>query len=102
MGVEKGGDMKLKPLFDRVVLLPKKSEEKIGGILLPTAAQEKSQIATVVAVGEGGTADGKIAPIKVKVGDEVLYSKYSGVEYEEDEKKYVVVRQADILAIIEK
>ena len=93
--------MRLKPLFDRVVLLPKKSEsESKGGIILPTAAQEKSQIATVVAVGEGGTCDGKAAPIKVAVGDEVLYSKYSGVEYEEDGEKYVIVRQADILAII--
>ena len=94
--------MKIKPLFDRIVLLPKKSEEKKGGILLPTAAQEKSQIATVVAVGDGGPADGKVAPIVVKVGDEVLYSKYSGVEYEEDDVKYVVVRQPDIIAIIEK
>lgn len=93
--------MKLKPLFDRVVLLPKKNDnETKGGIILPTAAQEKSQIAVVVAVGEGGMPDGKEAPMKVCVGDEVLYSKYAGVEYEENGEKYTIVRQADILAII--
>ena len=94
--------MKLKPLFDRIVLLPKKSEEMKGGIILPTAAQEKSQIATVVAVGDGGAPDGKNAPIKVQVGDDVLYSKYAGVEYEEDGEKFVIIRQPDILAIVKK
>ncbi len=93
--------MKLKPLFDRVVLLPEKREETKGGILLPTVAQEKSQIATVVAVGEGGTADGKEVKMMVKKGDEVLFSKYAGVEFEEDGKTYVIVRQSDILAVVE-
>ncbi len=92
--------MKLQPLFDRVLLEPKKAEESKGGILLPSVAQDKSQIAKVVAVGEGGTADGKDVKMLVKVGDEVLYSKYAGVEIEDGDKKYVVVRQSDILAII--
>lgn len=92
--------MKLEPLFDRVVLLPKKSEESKGGIFLPSVAQEKSQIATVIAVGAGGTADGKDVKMQVNVGDEVLFSKYAGVEVEDGDKKYVIVRQADILAIL--
>lgn len=94
--------MKLKPLFDRVVLLPKEKEEKTNlGIILPTIAQEKSQIAKVVAVGEGGLPDGKELKMQVKAGDMVLYAKYSGTEFEEDGKKYIIVRQADILAVIE-
>ena len=92
--------MKLQPLFDRVLLEPKKAEESKGGILLPSVAQDKSQIAKVISVGEGGTADGKEVKMLVKVGDEVIYSKYAGVEIEDGEKKYVVVRQSDILAII--
>ncbi len=94
--------MKIKPLFDRVVLLPKENQEETkGGIILPTAAQEKSQFATVVAVGQGGELDGKKIEIQVKVGDSVLYAKYSGTEITVEDKKYVVVRQADILAIVE-
>ena len=94
--------MKIKPLFDRVVLLPKEKEtETKGGIILPTAAQEKSQMAKVVAVGEGGEIDGKKVTMQVKVGDMVLYAKYSGTEITVDDKKYVVVRQNDILAIVD-
>lgn len=94
--------MKLKPLFDKVVLEPKEKEKETqGGIILPSLAQEKSQIATVIAVGEGGLPDGKALDMKVKVGDTVLYSKYAGTEIEEGKKKYVIVRQADILAIVE-
>ena len=94
--------MKIKPLFDRIVLLPKENQEETkGGIILPTAAQEKSQLATVVAVGQGGELDGKKIEIQVKVGDNVLYAKYSGTEITVEDKKYVVVRQADILAIVE-
>lgn len=94
--------MTIKPLFDRVVLLPKENEtETKGGIILPTAAQEKSQMASVVAVGEGGEIDGKKVAMQVKVGDKVLYAKYSGTEITVEDKKYVVVRQNDILAVIE-
>ena len=79
--------MKIKPLFDRVVLLPIENEsETKGGILLPMAAQEKSQLATVVAIGSG---------------EKVLYGKFTGTEITIDEVKYVVIRQPDILAIIE-
>lgn len=95
--------MKIKPLFDRVVILPKEAEkETASGIILPTASQEKSQIATVVAVGEGGTVDGKTVEMKLKVGQEVLYTKYSGTEFSLDGKKYIVIKQTDILAVLEK
>ena len=94
--------MKLKPLFDRVVLLPlENGAETKGGILLPTAAQEKSQLAKVVAIGSGMNAEGKDVGMQVKPGDKVLYGKFTGTEVTVDEQKYVVVRQADILAVIE-
>ena len=94
--------MKLKPLFDRVVLLPLENEaETKGGILLPTAAQEKSQLAKVVAIGSGMNAEGKDVGMQVKPGDKVLYGKFTGTEVTVDEQKYVVVRQADILAVVE-
>lgn len=94
--------MKIKPIFDRVVLLPKeKDKETKSGIILPTASLEKSQIATVVAVGEGGMVDGKEVKMQVKVGDEVIYSKYSGTEFTFEDKKYIVIKQNDILAVLE-
>jgi len=94
--------MNIKPLFDRVVLLPlEKESETKGGILLPMAAQEKSQIAKVIAVGTGENFDGKNVGMQVKVGDKVLYGKFSGTEVAIDEVKYVVIRQTDILAVIE-
>lgn len=94
--------MKIKPIFDRVLLLPKEAnKETKSGIILPTASLEKSQIATVIAVGEGGNVDGKEVKIQVKPGDEVLYSKYSGTEFTYEEKKYIVIKQNDILAILE-
>ena len=94
--------MKIKPIFDRVVLLPKEAEnETKSGIILPTVAQNASQEGEVIAVGDGKTFDGKEVGMKVKVGDKVLYSKYAGSEIEIDEKKYVVLRQADILAILD-
>ena len=92
----------IRPLFDRVVLLPLENEKETkGGIILPQAAQEKSQLATVVAVGSGENTEGKQVGMQVKVGDKVLYGKYAGTEITIDEKKYVVVRQLDILAVIE-
>lgn len=94
--------MKLKPLFDRVVLEPLENEKETkGGIILPTAAQEKSQLAKVVAVGNGLNLDGKSVEMQVKEGDTVLYGKYTGTEVNLDDKKCVVVRQTDILAVIE-
>ena len=94
--------MKIKPLFDRVVLLPLENEsESKGGILLPMASQEKSQFAKVVAVGSGENFDGKNVGMQVKDGDKVLYGKFSGTEITIDEVKYVVIRQTDILAVLD-
>ena len=95
--------MKIRPIFDRVVLQPKEAEKETkSGIILPTASQEKSQLATVVAVGAGGCEDGENVKMQVKVGDEVLYAKYSGTEFSLDGKKYIVIKQTDILAVLEK
>lgn len=95
--------MKIKPIFDRVVLLPKEAEKETkSGIILPTASQEKSQIATVVAVGKGGIVDGEKVTMEVEVGQEVLYTKYSGTEFKLDGVKYIVIKQTDILAVLEK
>ena len=94
--------MKLVPLFDRIVLKQLAAEETTkSGIVLPGQAKEKPQQAEVVAVGPGGVVDGKEVTMQVKVGDKVIYSKYAGSEVEVDEEKYVVVKQNDILAIIE-
>ena len=94
--------MKIKPIFDRVVLLPKEADKETkSGIILPTASLEKSQVATVIAVGEGGTIDGKEVKMQVKIGQEVLFSKYSGTEFTFEGKKYIVIKQNDILAILE-
>lgn len=92
----------MKPLFDRVVLeIVENEEEMKGGIILPAVAQEKSQIAKVVEVGNGELPDGKSATMQVKKGDKVIFAKYTGTEVEEKGKKFVIVRQADILAIID-
>ncbi len=94
--------MKIKPLFDKVVIEPMEAEERTkSGIILPSAAQEKQQMATVIAVGPGGMVDGKEVTMQVKVGDKILYSKYSGSEFKLDGKDVVILRQSDILAIIE-
>ena len=95
--------MKLKPLFDRVILSCEKAEQKSqGGLMLPTASQEKSQVAVVMAVGDGGIVDGKKQEMKVKVGDRVLYTKYAGSEFKLDGEEYIIIKQTDILAVIEK
>lgn len=94
--------MKLKPLFDKVVLKEEKtSETTSSGIFLPVSDKEKPQIATVVSVGEGGFVDGKEIKMVVKTGDKVVFSKYAGSNIKIDGEEFVVVRQADILAIIE-
>jgi chaperonin GroES len=93
----------LQPLGDRVVLKFLKAEEKTkSGILLPNQAQEKPQEAEVIAVGPGGIVDGKEVKMEVKVGDFVIYSKYSGTEIKLDEQEYVIVKQSDILAVVNK
>ena len=94
--------MKLVPLGDRVVLKQLVAEETTkSGIVLPGQAQEKPQQAEVIAVGPGGVVDGKEITMQVKAGDKVIYSKYSGTEVEVDDEKYVVVKQNDILAVVE-
>ena len=94
--------MKIKPLGDRVVVKAIEAEEKTKtGIILTTAAQEKPQVAEVIAVGPGGMVDGKEVVMTVKVGDRVITSKYSGTEVKCDCKEYNIVRQGDILAIVE-
>ncbi|MCI5699407.1 MAG: co-chaperone GroES [Lachnospiraceae bacterium] len=94
--------MKLVPLGDRVVLKELVAEEKTkSGIVLPGQAQEKPQQAEVVAVGPGGMVDGKEVTMNVKTGDQVIYSKYSGTEVKLDGEQYIIVKQSDILAIVE-
>ena len=94
--------MKIKPLADRVVIKMVEAEETTkGGIILTSAAKEKPQVATVVAVGPGGLVDGKEVKMIVKVGDKVLTSKYSGTEVKVDGEECTIVRQSDILAIVE-
>jgi chaperonin GroES len=94
--------LKLKPLEDRVVVEPKQAEDKTAsGIILPDTAQEKPQEATVVAIGPGKASDsGTIVKMTVKVGDSVLYGKYSGTEVTVDGKEYLIMRESDILAIL--
>ena len=94
--------MKLVPLGDRVVLKQTEKEETTkSGIILAAKAQEKPVTAEVIAVGPGGMVDGKEVPMQVKVGDQVIYSKYAGNEVKLDEEEYVIVKQSDILAIVE-
>ena len=94
--------MKLVPLFDKVVLKQLVAEETTAsGIVLPGAAKEKPQQAEVIAVGPGGNIDGKEVVMQVKVGDKVIYSKYAGTDVELDGEEYIIVKQNDILAIVE-
>ncbi len=94
--------MNIKPLLDRVVLKVEEAEQTTkGGIILSSAAQEKPQFATIVAVGPGGLVDGKEVTMYVKVGDKVISSKYAGTEVKLDGEEYTIVRQSDILAVVE-
>ena len=94
--------MTIKPLGDRVVVKMTEAEETTkSGIILAGAAKEKPQVAVVVAVGPGGIVDGKEVKMYVKKGDHVLTSKYSGTEVKVDGEDYIIVRQNDILAIVE-
>ena len=94
--------MKLKPLADRVVVKLGEAEETTkGGIILTGAAKEKPEVAEVIAVGPGGLVDGKEVTMTAKVGDKVITSKYSGSQIKLDGEEYTIVRQGDILAIVE-
>ena len=94
--------MKLVPLGDRVVFKQFEAEETTkSGIILTSKTQEKPQEAEVIAVGPGGLVDGKEVTMQVKVGDKVIYSKYSGNEVKLGEEEYIIVKQNDILAVVE-
>lgn len=94
--------MTLKPLGDRVVLQQLAAEETTkSGIILSGQTKEKPQQAKVVAVGPGVVEDGARVPMEVKVGDQVVYSKYSGTEVKLDDEEYIIVKQSDILAIVQ-
>lgn len=94
--------MTIKPLADRVVVkLTEVEETTSSGIILAASAQEKPQVAEVLAVGSGGTVDGKEVKMYVKVGDKVITSKYSGTEVKLNNEEYIIVRQSDILAVVE-
>ncbi|MBM6871651.1 co-chaperone GroES [Pseudoflavonifractor phocaeensis] len=94
--------MKLKPLADRVVIKMVEAEEKTkSGIILTGSAKEKPEVAQVIEVGPGGMVDGKEVVMTVKPGDKVITSKYSGTEVKIDGEAYTIVRQSDILAIVE-
>lgn len=94
--------MKLKPLADRVVIKSIETEKTTkSGIVLTSSAQEKPQMAEILAVGPGGTVDGKEVTMYVNVGDKVIYSKYAGTEVKLEGEEYIIVRQNDILAVVE-
>jgi chaperonin GroES len=94
--------MKMKPLGERVVIKMLETEETTkSGIVLPGTAKEKPQVAQVVAVGPGGYIEGKEVKMEVKVGDKVLISKYAGTEVKIDDQEYTILKQSDILAIVE-
>ena len=94
--------MTIKPLADRIVIKMTESEETTkGGLILAAASKEKPQIAEIVAVGPGGVVDGKEVTMQVKVGDKVIFAKYSGTEVKIDDVEYIIVKQNDILAIVE-
>ena len=94
--------MTIKPLTDRVLIQAEKAEETTkSGIILAGSAKEKPQEAEVVAIGPGAVVDGKTVPMEVKVGDKVIYSKYAGTDVELEGEKYIIVKQNDILAIVE-
>ncbi len=94
--------MTVKPLFDRVVIKNVEAEETTkGGLILTSAAKEKPQMAEVLAVGPGGMVDGKEVTMQVKPGQKVIYSKYAGTEVKIDGDELIIVRQSDILAVVE-
>lgn len=95
--------MTIKPLFDKIVIEAVENNDKTAsGIVLPGTAQEKPQMARVIAVGPGGNIDGKEVVMQIKVGDIILYNKYAGSDFKLENKEVSILRQADVLAIVEK
>jgi chaperonin GroES len=94
-------DLKVKPLADRVVVKPlEESEQMRGGLYIPDTAKEKPQQGEVVAVGPGKVEDGKRIDMELKVGDKVLYGKYSGTEVTIGDDQYLILRESDVLAVV--
>lgn len=94
--------MNIKPLGDRIVIKVLEKEEKTkGGIVLPDTAKEKPQKGEVLAVGSGEIIDGKKVELEVKVGDQIIFSKYAGTEIKLDDEEYLILRQNDVLAILQ-
>lgn len=94
--------MTIKPLFDKIVIEPVEALEKTAsGIVLPGTAQEKPQMAKIIAVGPGGMIDGKEVTMQLKVGQTILFNKYSGSQFKLDGKEVTILRQSDVLAIVE-
>ena len=94
--------MKLRPLGDKIVLKQLEAEETTkSGIILAAKAQEKPQQAEVIAVGPGGVVDGKEITMQVKVGEKVIYQKYAGTEVKLDGEEYIIVKQSDVIAVVE-
>ena len=94
--------MKIRPLADRVVIKKVEAEEKTAsGIILPGSAKEQPQMAEVIEVGPGGIVEGNEVKMEVAIGDKVIYSKYAGNEVKIDSEEYIILRQSDILAVIE-
>ena len=94
--------MKVRPLGDKLVVKVKEEEAKTSsGIVLPDSAQEKPQQGEVIAVGSGEVIDGKKVPLDVRVGDQVIYSKYSGNEVKVEGEQFLIIKQSDVLAIVE-
>lgn len=94
--------MKIKPLFDRVVIEPSNQEnENKFGIVLPETSQERPQIGRVVCVGDGENFDNNKTEMKVKIGDKVVFNRYAGTELKLDDKKYIIMRQIDVIGVID-
>lgn len=94
--------MNIKPLGDRIVIKVLEKEERTkGGIVLPDTAKEKPQKGEVLAVGSGEIVDGKKIPLELKVGDNIIFSKYAGTEIKIDNVEYLILRQSDVLAILQ-
>ena len=94
-------DLKVKPLADRVVVKPlEETEQMRGGLYIPDTAKEKPQQGEIVAVGGGRYEDGKRIEMELKVGDKVLYGKYSGTEVTIDDAQYLILRESDVLAVV--
>lgn len=95
-------EIKIQPLGDRVIVKPLEQKEvKKSGIIIPDTAKEKPQEGQIVAVGKGRTTDdGKLIPMEVKIGDKILYGKYSGTEVKINDEEYLIMREEDILGII--